>query len=182
MPRSFMARMRSNDLRAKPPSPTERASSMTRMSGSTLVASANASRTNIPLEYVLTGWSMKWPMPENSMIESICSSSCARPRPSKGPLSSTLSRPEKSGLKPAPSSSSAAMRPSTRTVPVVGVTVPHSSCNSVDLPAPLLPITPSDSPLRTCSDTSRSAQKLSPGISRPSSAARRRAAGLALGR
>ena len=49
-PRSLSDMMRSKLLRANEPSPTDSASSMTRMSGSTLVAIENASRMNMPLE------------------------------------------------------------------------------------------------------------------------------------
>ncbi len=49
-PPSLRGMMRSNDLRANAPSPTDSASSITKMSGSTLVATANARRTNMPLE------------------------------------------------------------------------------------------------------------------------------------
>ena len=50
LPASLSPMMRSNDLRAKAPSPTDSASSITKMSGSTLVATAKASRMYMPLE------------------------------------------------------------------------------------------------------------------------------------
>ena len=50
VPFSLSAMMRSKDLRAKAPSPTDSASSTTRMSGSMLVAIENARRMNMPLE------------------------------------------------------------------------------------------------------------------------------------
>ena len=69
----------------------------------------------------------------------------------------TLSRPLNSGLKPAPSSSSAAIRPFTSSCPLVGVSVPQMICSSVDLPAPLRPMMPSVRPRATSNDTSSSA-------------------------
>jgi hypothetical protein len=69
-----------------------------------------------------------------------------------------FSRPVNSGLKPAPSSSKAAMRPLDRTVPTVGSSVRQISCSKVDLPLPFWPMMPTVSPLPMASDTSRSAQ------------------------
>jgi hypothetical protein len=63
-------------------------------------------------------------------------------RPSMMPLMKTFSRPEISGWKPAPSSISAEMRPSTVTVPLVGLVMPATSFSAVLLPDPLRPMTP----------------------------------------
>ena len=63
-------------------------------------------------------------------------------RPSMMPLMKTFSRPEISGWNPAPSSISAEMRPSTLTVPLVGLVMPATSLSSVLLPEPLRPMTP----------------------------------------
>ena len=49
-------------------SPTARASSTSRISGSTLMATAKASRTTMPLEYVLTGWLIKSPISAKASI------------------------------------------------------------------------------------------------------------------
>ncbi len=54
----------------------------------------------------------------------------------------TFSIPVNSGLKPAPSSSNAAIRPSCQTVPCVGSSVPVMICSSVDLPDPFGPMMP----------------------------------------
>ena len=70
------------------------------------------------------------------------------------PLMKTFSRPEISGWKPAPSSMSAEMRPSTVTVPLVGFVMPATSFSAVLLPDPLRPMTPSVWPLGTANDTS----------------------------
>ncbi len=48
-------RMRREHFSEKRASPTESASSMMRMSGSTLMATAKVSRAFMPLEYVLNG-------------------------------------------------------------------------------------------------------------------------------
>ena len=58
------------------------------------------------------------------------------------PLMKMFSRPEISGWKPAPSSISAEMRPSTVTWPSVGRVMPATHLSSVLLPDPLRPITP----------------------------------------
>ena len=65
----------------------------------------------MPLEYVLTGWSMNSPMSANAPIASKRASISRCDRPRMSPLRKTFSRPVNSGLKPAPSSSSAATRP-----------------------------------------------------------------------
>ena len=58
------------------------------------------------------------------------------------PLMKMFSRPEISGWKPAPSSISAEIRPSTVMVPVLGRVMPATHLSSVDLPDPFRPITP----------------------------------------
>ena len=62
------------------------------------------------------------------------------------PFRYTFSRPEYSMLNPAPSSSSAEIRPSTFTSPAVGVRTPVMIFKIVDLPEPLVPIIPTHSP------------------------------------
>jgi len=54
-------------------------------------------------------------------------------------LSSTFSRPVKSGWKPAPSSSSEPIRPPVATRPSVGAMIPAIRRSSVDLPDPFRP-------------------------------------------
>ena len=51
------------------------------------------------------------------------------------------------------------MWPSTSTTPSDGTRIPASTWSSVLLPAPLGPMTPTDSPWSTVNDASRSAQK-----------------------
>jgi hypothetical protein len=123
------------------------------------MAAENARRTNIPLEYDLTGRSMKSPMPANAWMAGSRASVSSRDIPITTPYSSTFSRPVNSGLKPAPSSSSDETRPVTVTRPLVGHTIPAISCRSVLLPDPLLPTTPSVAPAGTRSETSLNAQK-----------------------
>ncbi len=60
-----------------------------------------------------------------------------------------LSRPENSGWKPAPSSSSEATRPCTASSPSVGRVMPVSSLSSEDLPAPFSPMIPTVEPCGT---------------------------------
>ena len=79
------------------------------------------------------------------------------------PLRKTFSRPEISGWKPAPSSSSAEMRPRRGRVPLVGFVIPAMSFSSVLLPEPLGPMTPSVSPRCTVKVTLRTAGNVSSG-------------------
>ena len=81
------------------------------------------------------------------------------------PLMNTFSRPEISGWKPAPSSISAEIRPSTATRPLVGLVMPATSFSAVLLPEPLRPITPQVRPFATANDTSRIAGNVSVGLS-----------------
>jgi hypothetical protein len=88
----------------------------------------------------------------------------------------TFSRPEISGWKPAPSSISAEMRPSTFTVPSEGLVIPATSFKSVLFPDPLRPMTPSVRPLGTVRLTSFSAVNVSSGPQVPDQAARQQGA------
>ena len=69
-------------------------------------------------------------------------------------LRNTLSRPDSSGWKPAPSSSSADIRLCTRTLPEFGWRMPAMHFSSVDLPDPFSPMTPKTSPSFTVKLTS----------------------------
>ena len=82
----------------------------------------------------------------------------ASSRPWRRPLRRMFSRPVRSGENPVPSSSRAPIRPVVRTVPSEAASVPHSRWRRVDLPDPLAPMTPTDSPRPTVKDTSRRAQ------------------------
>ena len=62
--------MRPRQRRWNSASPTASTSSTSRISGSRCAATANASRTYIPLEYRFTGVSMNFSTPENSTIAS----------------------------------------------------------------------------------------------------------------
>ena len=77
------------------------------------------------------------------------------------PSSTTFSRPVSSGWKPAPTSSSGMRRPQTSIFPVSCIAIPEISWVSVDLPDPLAPTMPKNSPRRTSKLTSESAQKRS---------------------
>ena len=80
------------------------------------------------------------------------------------PLMATFSRPLISGWKPAPSSMRAEMRPSTVSVPRVGLVIPARSFSSVDLPEPFSPMTPKVVPLGTSKDTPSRAVKVWSGV------------------
>src|SRR5262245_38500896 len=73
------------------------------------------------------------------------------------PPSLMFPRPVIDSLKPTPTDSSAEIRPRTVTWPLSGARMPARVRNSVDLPAPFRPITPSTLPFGTVKDTSRSA-------------------------
>src|SRR3954464_6626602 len=147
------SRIFSNDLRRKRASPTESASSISRMSGSMLTATENASRPYIPEEYVRIGMSMNSSSSAKSTISSYFSRSSSRRSPAARPPNVTFSRPERSRLKPTPSASSVLTWPSTVTRPLVGGRMPAIVRSSVDLPAPLAPTTPSTDPWRTSKET-----------------------------
>src|SRR4051794_4444036 len=151
------SRMRSKDFALKRASPTDRASSMSRMSGSMFTATENASRPYMPDEYVRIGRSMKSPSSANSAISSYLARRSSRRRPAASPPRTTLSRPVSSALKPTPSASSVLTRPWTSTRPRVGGRMPATVRMSVDLPAPLAPMMPSTLPCGTSSDTSSTA-------------------------
>src|SRR4051794_28263173 len=70
-----------------------------------------------------------------------------------------LSRPENSGWKPAPSSSSDDTRPWTSTSPDVGRVMPARSLSNVDLPAPFSPMMPTVLPCGMSRYTLRRATK-----------------------
>ena len=75
------------------------------------------------------------------------------------PASQMFSRPVRSWSNPAPSVSSDETWPRTSITPADGVMIPASACRSVDFPAPLGPITASDSPWTSWNVTPSSAQK-----------------------
>ena len=78
-----------------------------------------------------------------------------------------LSRPERSGWNPAPSSSMAARLPRTRISPEVGLRMPATHLSRVDLPHPLRPRIPKVSPWLMSTLTSRRAQNGVNGILPP---------------
>ena len=81
--------------------------------------------------------------------------------PRMAPLRKTFSRPLSSGWNPAPSSSSAEMRPSTVTPPFSGTRIPARHLSSVLLPEPFDPMTPNVDPVGTSKSTPLSAQNSS---------------------
>ena len=147
------------DFSRKAASPVERTSSSSRMSGSTDVAMANPRRARMPDEYVLIGASMNSPRSAYATIPGSFSSTSLWSMPMKAPARRMLSVPVSSWSKPTPRVSRLEMRPSTSTSPSDGVRIPARTCSSVLLPAPLGPMTPSESPWCTARDTLRSAQK-----------------------
>ena len=76
-------------------------------------------------------------------------------------FSRMFSRPLSCGWKPAPVAISPAIRPRVRTVPTSGRITPLIIFSSVDLPEPLRPIRPIDSPALTLKETSSTALKVS---------------------
>ena len=64
-----------------------------------------------------------------------------------------FSRAVSSGSNPAPSSIIGDITPSTLTLPLVGFITPLTTFNKVLLPAPLLPISPTTSPLEISKET-----------------------------
>src|SRR6266567_4143330 len=77
------------------------------------------------------------------------------------PFRKTLSWPVRSGSKPAASSIIGETRPSTWTVPMVGLSTPAANLRSVLFPEPLWPMSPTASPGFTSTLTSRSAHSSS---------------------
>src|SRR5438552_1702406 len=78
-------------------SPTPSASSMRRMSASTLVVTANASRAIMPAEYVRSGASKKRPMSANAAMLSMRARIWARLMPRNAPRRIAFSLPVRSG-------------------------------------------------------------------------------------
>jgi hypothetical protein len=72
-----------------------------RTSASTCACTAKASRTIMPLEYTLTGWSRNSPMSAKAAMSSKRRATSARDIPRIAPFRKTFSRPVNSGLKPA---------------------------------------------------------------------------------
>ena len=111
-------------------------------------ATANASRTYIPLEYFLTGVSMKRSISENATISSKRRRICAIGIPRIEPLRKILSRPVSSGWKPVPTSSRLPIAPWMSAYPDVGSVMRDRILRNVLLPAPLRPMMPTISPVR----------------------------------
>ena len=139
-------------------SPTASTSSTSRISGSRCAATANASRTYIPLEYRFTGVSMNFSTPANSTISGNLRWISRRLIPSTAPFRKTFSRPVSSGWNPVPTSRRLPTRPRISARPSVGVVMRVSSFSKVDFPAPLRPMIPTTWPVGTSNETSRSAQ------------------------
>ena len=112
----------------------------------------------MPLEYVLTGRSMKSPISANSSMAGSCARISRFDNPWSAALKRAFSRPVNSGWNPAPRSSSAATRPSTSTAPAVGRRMRAASCRDVLLPEPFAPMMQSVSPAEHSKETSRRAQ------------------------
>ena len=113
----------------------------------------------MPLEYTRIGSSIESASSAKAMMSSALAATSSRRMPSSTPLSKILSRPVSSGWNPAPSSSSGATRPWTRTVPDVGRSTPAISARIVLLPTPLRPMMPTDSPVATAKVTSCSTSR-----------------------
>ena len=96
-------------------------------------------------------------MSAKSRMDCSRASISSRVKPIMVPFRYTFSMPVYSMLKPAPSSSSALMRPSTFTSPEVAPSTPVMIFSMVDFPEPLVPMMPTVSPRATSNETSRSA-------------------------
>ncbi len=77
-------------------------------------------------------------------------------------VNSRFSEPVRSSWNPTPSSMIDAILPRVETVPDVGAITPAMSFSKVDLPVPLSPMMPSDSPMLTVMSTPSSAVTVSP--------------------
>ena len=86
LPRFLNSSSHRAHLAAKRSSPTASASSTSRMSGSTRIAAANASRIAMPVEYVRIGASMNSPSSENSITSSSWRLASRRSRPERQQL------------------------------------------------------------------------------------------------
>ena len=102
---------------------------------------------------------MNWPISAYSTIAGSLSSMMRWSMPMNAPARRMLSMPLSSSSNPTPSVSRLEILPSTSITPSDGSRIPASTWRSVLLPAPLGPMTPSDSPWTIENETSRSAQK-----------------------
>ena len=123
---------------------------------------------------------MNSPSSAYSMIDGSSSRVTVSSSPRNAPPSRMLSRPVSSLSKPAPRVSRPDTWPSTSTAPSDGRMIPARTWSSVLLPAPLGPMTASDSPRWTRRSTWRSAQNCS-AWPRPSICAERAPDGRLLG-
>ena len=110
-PRGLRSSIRPRQRRWNSASPTASTSSTSRISGSRCAATAKASRTDMPLEYRLTGVSMNCSTPANSTMSRNLRAISRRLIPSTEPFRKTFSRPVSSGWKPVPTSSRLPTRP-----------------------------------------------------------------------
>jgi len=126
----------------------------------TVVEIENANFDIIPDENFLTCTSKKSLSSENSTISSNFSSINSLEYPSIAPLRYIFSLAVRFISKPAPNSIIGEIFPSTLIDPFVGFITPLINFNSVDLPAPLLPINPTTSPFSISKFIFFNAQKL----------------------
>src|SRR4051794_28304967 len=112
----------------------------------------------MPLERCLYGVSRNSRTSAKSTISSNLSSMVALAMPCSPAASRMFSRTERSPTNPPVISINGATPPRTSTVPSSGMSTPATSFSSVDLPCPLAPTSPMDSPGATSKDTLRRAQ------------------------
>ena len=105
---------------------------------------------------------MASPKPEASTIAGMRAVASCRVSPISMPCTTMLRRPDSSGSNPAESESSAVDMPSASQPPAFGRSTPAITRSSVDLPAPLAPISPSFSPGSTRRVMSDSAETPAP--------------------
>ncbi len=130
-------------------SPTANTSSIIRISESKKAATAKASLTYIPEEYLLTGVPMYLSTPEKLIISSSFFDISDFDIPKIAPFRKIFSLPVNSGWKPVPTSNKLAILPLALITPVVGFVTLDKSLSKVDFPAPFLPIIPNTSPSLT---------------------------------
>ena len=130
-------------------SPTDRTSSSISISGFTNEASENAIFDFIPELSFLNATSSKSLISAKSIISSYLSSINFLVYPSNAPRRYTFSLTVISSSKPAVSSKSGATTPFTFTFPAEAGIIFDKTFNIVDLPEPLEPIIPNNSPFFT---------------------------------
>ena len=112
-----------------------------------------ASLEYIPLEYVFTGISIKFPMPANSIISGIFSIITSLEKPRSIPDKIIFSLPESSFLNPTPIDSNEIECPCRSISPLSAEKIPAIARSIVDFPLPFFPVIPRICPSGTSKET-----------------------------